>query len=308
MGSCLEGVDTRGWIFEGDCQNLNIVGVNDDQCEISEGGSSWASYREAVVMAGNTYYFLWDDAWEDAGFDFELTFTEAPPTPGNFCQSAIEVTTGEYTIDSFDGNAAVAGPDINNTSASTTNYAQSEWYSFTPDVGGTLTITSCDGAASDTHVYVYTGDCANFSTLNLVAENRDSEECAGAQSQITIDLVEAGVTYYIEWIDRWDEASFFWNLVFIPGLSIDETSLKEGFQVFPNPVKDLLHLQFDLPELAQNMHVRLLNMQGALVFDKALGAIQNQNIDLDVSSLASGTYLVQVLHSEVQLSKKIIIE
>jgi hypothetical protein len=418
IASCNEGVDTRGWIFVGDCQGLEIVGVNDDQCPISEGGSEWASYREAIVSAGNTYYIMWDDAWEDTTFDFELTFTTDDPTPGDFCQSAIAVEPGEHIVEEMDGDAAVAGPNINNTSASTTNYAQSEWYSFTPTAPGTMTVSSCDGAGSDTHVYIYTGDCATFSTLDLVAQSNNSEDCSGLQSQVSME-VEAGETYYIEWIDRWEEAAFFWFLIFEPNEdvvtvtfqvdmqmeavspegvflsgsfngwpdpgapmvdmgndiwelaiaveknseyeykfqngtggwedisdpeslcttgdfgnrllvveeenialeevcfnscvaciidNVSESVLSTGLNISPNPAKDLTQLQFDLSERLDNVHLQIYNVLGNKVYQQQLGDIQNQSIDLDLSHLSAGTYLIQVFNTEEQITKKIIIE
>lgn len=416
VGSCLEGVDTRGWIFVGDCQNLKTVGVNDDQCPIEDGGSEWASYREAIVTAGNTYYILWDDAWEDIGFDFELTHTTDDPTPGDFCQSAIAVQPGEHIVEVMDGNAAVAGPNINNTSSSTTNYAQSEWYSFTPLSNGTMIVSSCDGAGSDTHVYVYTGDCATFEDLILVDQSNNSEECPNLQSQVIVE-VTAGTTYYIEWIDRWEEAAFFWNLLFEPNddvvtvtftvdmafettssdgvflsgsfngwpdpgapmenindevwqitlavaqdstyeykfqngpggwenfsgdctvgdfsnreitvgqggtaldlpivcfescfdclLDVSESELEAGLILSPNPAKEQLNLQFDLPDVADNLQLRLVNLLGATVQIQDLGDIQFQSFNLDVAQLPAGTYFLQLFSTDVQLTKKVIIE
>ena len=226
IGSCEQGVDTRGWIFVGECHDLNIVGVNDDQCLTSPGASnSWASFREAVVTAGDTYYILWDNAWESGGFDFELTFTTEPGLPGDFCQTAIAVQPGEHLVTEMDGDASVAGPLINSFTSSTTPYAQSEWYSFTPTIDGLMTITSCEGAASDTHVFVYTGDCSSFSTLNLFAQNDNGEDCVELQSYLEAN-VTAGTTYYIEWIDRWQEASFFWELLFEPTAAAAEVTFQ----------------------------------------------------------------------------------
>jgi hypothetical protein len=361
---------------------------------------------------------MWDDAWEDTTFDFELTFTTDDPTPGDFCQSAIAVEPGEHIVEEMDGDAAVAGPNINNTSASTTNYAQSEWYSFTPTAPGTMTVSSCDGAGSDTHVYIYTGDCATFSTLDLVAQSNNSEDCSGLQSQVSME-VEAGETYYIEWIDRWEEAAFFWFLIFEPNEdvvtvtfqvdmqmeavspegvflsgsfngwpdpgapmvdmgndiwelaiaveknseyeykfqngtggwedisdpeslcttgdfgnrllvveeenialeevcfnscvaciidNVSESVLSTGLNISPNPAKDLTQLQFDLSERLDNVHLQIYNVLGNKVYQQQLGDIQNQSIDLDLSHLSAGTYLIQVFNTEEQITKKIIIE
>lgn len=50
ISSCDGGVDSWGWILCGDCNSLEIVGVNDDQCFIVEGLINlWVSYCEVVV-------------------------------------------------------------------------------------------------------------------------------------------------------------------------------------------------------------------------------------------------------------------
>ncbi|MCG8327332.1 MAG: T9SS type A sorting domain-containing protein [Chitinophagales bacterium] len=213
IASCGGGVDTRGWILSGDCHDLKIVGVNDDQCDIGS-GSAWASYREAVVTAGTQYLIAWDDAWESDGFTFELGFSTAEPEEGAFCQSAQDITPGDYDIIELTGDAAVAGPDINNTSGSTTSYAQSQWYQYTPTLDGYMSISSCELGASDTHFFVYTGDCSHLYGLNLIAQNDNG--CGEGNLTSSLDSIEvsAGTTYYIEWIDRWADDAFQWTLGF----------------------------------------------------------------------------------------------
>lgn len=207
--SCNGGADTRGWIFSGtDCTNLALVGINDDQCDQGD-GNPYATIREAVVTAGTMYYIMWDNAWSPDGFDWDLTFTAGVGTAGNFCQTAIPLDIGgEYEIDEINGNAAVVGPNIGTSgTTSTTPYAQSEWYTFTPDSDMMVTISSCDGAANDTEVWVYTGDCSTIPGLTLVATDDDG---CGIASIIEMEM-EAGVTYYIEWGDRNSDELFAWT-------------------------------------------------------------------------------------------------
>lgn len=229
IASCGAGVDTRGWIFSGDCQNLKIVGVNDDQCDIGN-GQQWASYREAVVTAGTQYLIMWDDAWEAAESGFELGFTTDAPEEGEFCQSAQVIGPGDYDIEEITGDAAVAGPNINNTTASTTNYAQSKWYQFQPTVDGLMSISSCELGASDTHFYVYTGDCSSFEGLNLVTQNDNG--CGEGTLTSFLDSIEvnAGTVYYIEWMDRWSDDIFQWTLGFEPSSAVSTVTFNVDMQ------------------------------------------------------------------------------
>jgi type IX secretion system substrate protein len=208
IASCGGGADSRGWIFDGECHNLRIQGINDDRCDLGD-GNEYASYREAVVTAGNTYYILWDDIWETNGFDFELAFTAGALTPGYFCQSAIAVGINQDIFTENYGEASVAGPVISNYTSATTPYAGSAWYSFTPSDDAIVDITACDGTTTDTRLWVYTGDCDAFETLTLVASDDDG---CGSASIVSELAVTGGTTYFIEWDDEFSNAPIIWRI------------------------------------------------------------------------------------------------
>lgn len=309
VASCGGGVDTRGWIFSGECLDLKTVGVNDDQCEITTGGSSWASYREAVVKAGTTYYILWDDIWETTGFPFELSFSNEAPSPGNFCHSATPIEPGVYDVLEFTGNAAVAGPNINNTSSSTTAYSKSQWYAFTPATDGLMSISSCELAASDTYFFVYTGNCDYFEGLTLVALNDDG--CEEGQFTSSLDSIEVsgGTTYYIEWIDRFSDDIFQWELVFESTVGIDDLpELAADIRCFPNPASEQLTIQYFLEQSSEQLQLRLVNVLGQQMLVQSLPLADRNQIDLDVRALPAGLYQVILSDGKSQTSRKVMIQ
>lgn len=212
VSSCDGGVDSRVWLFDGECHDLRLLGVNDDRCDLG-GGDLYASYRETPVTAGSTYYILWDDIWDTAGFDFEVVHTAGDLTAGNFCQSAISVGINEDIFTESFGEAAVAGPNIGNFQSSTTPYAGSAWYSFTPNIDATLDITACAGTVGDTRLWVYTGSCVAIDSLVLVGS--DDDGCAAAGPSIISGWeVTAGTTYYIEWDDELSTDAILWRIEF----------------------------------------------------------------------------------------------
>lgn len=75
--SCEMGVDTRLFIHNGTCTNINQLITNDDQCAITAGSSdNYASeIIDFCVTGGTTYYIEWDDRWSTSGFDFEVLFS-----------------------------------------------------------------------------------------------------------------------------------------------------------------------------------------------------------------------------------------
>lgn len=305
FASCGSGntTDTRGWIFSGDCHELKTVGVNDDRCDRGD-GRDYSSYREAYVTAGTTYYIMWDDVWSDATFAFELAFTATEePEPGNFCQSALEIGPGDYNILDINGEAAVGGPYINNTTASITSYTQSEWYAFTPESDGYMGISSCELASSDTYFFVYTGDCSSFETLERVAENDDG--CVDGDGNLTIFAgldsipVTAGTTYYIEWIDRrieqaGQEEIYGWSLSFDPLTSVTETELEAGLQIFPNPAGELLNVRYEFDETVETLKVQLLNVLGESMRASRLNGVKAGTLEMNLHGLPAGMYMLRL--------------
>ncbi|MEL6865916.1 MAG: T9SS type A sorting domain-containing protein, partial [Bacteroidota bacterium] len=213
VSTCEGGADTRAWIFDGDCSTLAPMVVSDDRCAVVAGGDAFASQAQAVVTGGTTYRIMFDNQWDNNGFDWNLTFNSGAAPAGDFCSSAIAVTAGEtVTVGTIDGKAQVTGPAIGVfapvATANPTPYVQSEWYSFTPDNDGLMTLSTCDLSAEDTRVFVYTGTCDNYSTLTLIAVSDDDCGAGGNQALISDFNVSGGTTYYIEFDDAFTAGNF----------------------------------------------------------------------------------------------------
>ena len=224
ISSCDGGADTRGWIFEGDCYNKGTLGVNDDRCDIGD-GNNWASYNEAAVTAGNTYFILWDNIWESTGFDFEMNFTAGALTEAAFCQSAMAVAANtQIDVAEYVGEAPYAGTNVGtNQTNFPTGYTGSNWYSYTPDQDGFITIESCDLTTADTRVFLYDGECGSFESINLIAtsdDDCDSQSLIAGEPGTPGVPVTAGTTYYIEWADHWDPSAFSFIVNFFQAVNI----------------------------------------------------------------------------------------
>ena len=71
--SCNAGINTRLWIHTGVCSNLTLIASSDDNCEMSPGGSNFASEVLGIsVVAGTPIYIEWDNKWSSSGFDFVI--------------------------------------------------------------------------------------------------------------------------------------------------------------------------------------------------------------------------------------------
>ena len=129
---------------------------------------------------------------------------------GDTCTTALSVVTGVHLADgpnSGDGQGGVAacggGQD-------------GDWYIYTPSFTGTITITSChplnNQTDDDTYVKVLTGECG---ALTCIGYNDDmgSAGCANYSFASFLEVqVTAGESYYIVWVDTFDDDAFYWEL------------------------------------------------------------------------------------------------
>lgn len=74
----------------------------------------------------------------------------------------------------------------------------------------------------------------------------------------------------------------------------------ESVKVYPNPAKDILHI--DLPSEVKNFKVEVTDMNGRLVLNK-----ENET-KLNVSGLSRGAYVVSLKSGEQTAVRKILIE
>jgi hypothetical protein len=76
IASCGGGTNTRFWLYEGTCAQLNLVADGDDDCSMTPTDilGLAAATANISVMGGRTYYIEWDNAYSDEGFDFTVNF------------------------------------------------------------------------------------------------------------------------------------------------------------------------------------------------------------------------------------------
>ena len=141
---------------------------------------------------------------------YTFTTNALPPPANNDVCNAIALTAGDTlaTTNQYGsvqpGEPVPEGGNCNDpdqmmwcigTLSSTT------WYTFTPDMDGMATITTCHIGGYDTQMAMYmVDDCSDFSTFSLVAANDDNNTCqvaTGFTSTVQTCL-QAGVTYYIQ--------------------------------------------------------------------------------------------------------------
>ncbi len=118
----------------------------------------------------------------------------------DLCDEALLVSPGIYTADGPATGSGASQPDAVNA----------DWYAYTPPVEGFLSVWSC-GSQVDTRVHIHSGTCGSLTLLGS-----DDDGCPDGyppgSSLLANVPVEAGVTYYIEWDDRYTTDGFTWTM------------------------------------------------------------------------------------------------
>lgn len=125
------------------------------------------------------------------------------------CASAIAITEGIYTVDAIDGTEVPSPICAANGGGATAG----EWYTYTAQENLGLTITTDlsqnqnQDPQVDTRFHVYTGTCGD-----LVCRSGDDDAGTGFLSIAQFN-VEAGITYYIAFDNKWNSSGFDFQII-----------------------------------------------------------------------------------------------
>ena len=79
------GTDTRITAYTGECDALECYAFNDDQ-----GQTDYRSMITIPVEDGATYYFAWDNNWQDTEFDFTVSFEAVSSDKGTMTKKIVK--------------------------------------------------------------------------------------------------------------------------------------------------------------------------------------------------------------------------
>lgn len=67
--------------------------------------------------------------------------------------------------------------------------------------------------------------------------------------------------------------------------------------IYPNPVKDVLHIAFFEQLKEKEISVEIINMQGMVIYN-SMNRIANNNLEIDMRNIKSGTVLIRIISAE----------
>ncbi len=103
----------------------------------------------------------------------------------------------------------------------------------------------------------------------------------------------------------WGDMLYLDNVNVLGVSSLDELDANESFDVYPNPVSDVLNLDMNITETA-NVSVRVLNILGELVMTEQLGSVYGRQIEqLNVADLQAGSYLLHINVGDKEVVRRV---
>ncbi len=265
-----------------DLGGASSVTVADDQGSATQQTSSTGVLTFGPYSDGTTVNFTvtndQDNAYSTSG---SVSFS-CPPA-NDACADATPVYTLPYSITQDASDATNNDGPISDCAGGMNDGV---WYTFTVSTAGEITV-SADPTGWDPELAVYSGSCGAFTCVD------SADDGLGGDPETVTFTATAGTQYWVNIGDfsassDGSEGPFDLNITTSDGAVLGiANNIIEGFNMFPNPVTDMLNLT------AQDAidSVSIYNMLGQKVLQNTPGATQ---IQLDMSSLPTGAYIVKV--------------
>ena len=266
-----------------------------DQIATDPAGAGTATtdltYDATSLAPATTYYFHIRSACAANTFGSwrTITFTTNALAPVNDnCTGAIALTPGGVFADNAvltNSTAATINPNDDAPTCIFVNSGNDIWFSVAVPASGSVTVeTAASGAPLDTVLELYTGTCGDLTSILC---NDDIDGVNNRYSSVTATgLPEGTIVYARVWGFGTTVGSFEISAYDASLLSTD-TFANGKFTYYPNPVKSVLNLSF-----TRNItNVEVFNLIGQQVIAKSVNETQSE---IDMSALASGTYVLKV--------------
>lgn len=87
----------------------------------------------------------------------------------------------------------------------------------------------------------------------------------------------------------------------------DPLSDNNRVDVYPNPVQDILTVDYDLEQTAGNLNVRVMDITGKVMMERQYSQTKKDKIELNVKQLAAGTYNVQLTSENGTTTRRFVV-
>ena len=283
---CASSYDTLIRVYDA-CSGTQIA-VNDDGCGTRS--------RLTFGSDGATTYYIMVEGFGSSSGAFELSVSCSdltPPPANNECVDAIALSTGVTVEGTTSG--ATQNLDEEQPTCDLFGTIADVWYTVTLNSISDLTITTTiTGTSDQANIAVYSA-CGGLQADELACSDGNAGESVSGTA------LDAG-TYYIRvWSDGATSriAGTFDIVADITLSDNDVFSSETAFSYYPNPTNDVVTLK------AQNtiQNVAVYNVVGQQVMSTSPNALES---NLDLTSLRTGAYFVQVTINDITKTVRVI--
>ncbi|MES2410503.1 MAG: T9SS type A sorting domain-containing protein [Bacteroidota bacterium] len=291
--------DSRIAVYSGACGTLTCLGGNDDAQAAGCATNTLASIVTFSTVSGSEYYILVysysaaSPGTNPINFELNVSCVAAcsPATTNDDCASAMPLTIGTTATGT---DNLCSSPSLGTTYPSCGNQFGTyydTWYSFNTGSDANFTINLANSTGT-TGYALYSGDCA---TLAMVAGS-----CTTTGGSTLVTGLATGSVYYLRVFSTTPSARGSFELTVTATLGTGEFD-SSSFSYYPNPVKNTLNLSYN-KEISD---VEVFNLLG----QKVLSSNVNSNdVQVNMSNLANGPYMVKVTSNNQVKTLKVIKE
>jgi hypothetical protein len=275
--------DTQMAIYTGDCGNLESVLCVDDGPNAMAGGPFPAGDTLQTVD-GQVYYIMVDGF----GPDF--------PADGEYCMEFTQLSTTTQLTASFSVDAALLVDAGTFEGTMFIAGAFSGWENVEMNDADGDNVWTVDILVDPNMTYEY-----KFKNGPDGWEEGIPEDCTlGGYGNRFFDATDVDIVL--------DEVCFNYCVTCDEVSSVDDFGLSAGVEVFPNPANELLNIRIDLAESADNLSIRMLNTFGQVVNEQYLGQYLSGNIEIDLTDIPAGAYMIQVRDGNAQYTHAVVVQ
>ena len=266
-------ITRQGWCPDGSCyDNPNPAATDVKFLIVHHTAGSNTSNDWAAVVRSIWNYHVYTRGWDDIGYNFLID------TNGNIYEGRADDTRGAHFSghNSETSGMALMGTFTSVTPSSTMLYA----------LEGLLVWKCCDrGIDPSTTAY----HASSGLILNTISGHRDggATECPGDKVYELLPTIRNSVDSQLTSC----------------ALGVDD-EFGKNFTIFPNPFTDKVNILLD-NNIVTDLEINCYDLHGRLIFSTTKSDSSNE-MELDVSNLSSGMYILRLASDEKQTYTKLI--